>query len=390
MTMSDRIAVMNHGQYEQLGDPASLYERPRTRFVAGFLGVSNLLADDPRGHRRRLRRSRSSPTARAVRVPAALTEGLDSYEIGVRPEKIRLLELTDPGPRRRQPAARHRPRRVVPRRLDELHRRDARRRVDHGLRAERPARDPRRAVGAGRRGPAGLLADPYVRGRGRRGAAARRPRSRASSRRAVRRSRRPRPASRAGGSSSAAPSRSPRSASGPSSPPPPGKGTSAGPVAQHRAGIVDARRQPPRAVRGMRPPRAEASAEPIASLPPATGTLRFANWEGYMDIDEETKRLPDARAASPRRPGSRSTTSRPSTGTRPSSRPSWPARSEPGLPTEWDLIVMTDWMIARLIRLGWLETTRPDAELPGQPARHLPRPLVRPGHEPRGAVSVRA
>ena len=43
MTMSDRIAVMNHGKYEQLGDPASLYEKPRTRFVAGFLGVSNLL-----------------------------------------------------------------------------------------------------------------------------------------------------------------------------------------------------------------------------------------------------------------------------------------------------------------------------------------------------------
>ena len=44
MTMSDRIAVMNRGRYEQLGDPESLYERPTTRFVAGFLGVSNLLA----------------------------------------------------------------------------------------------------------------------------------------------------------------------------------------------------------------------------------------------------------------------------------------------------------------------------------------------------------
>ncbi len=43
MTMSDRIAVMNRGRYEQLGDPESLYERPTTRFVAGFLGVSNLL-----------------------------------------------------------------------------------------------------------------------------------------------------------------------------------------------------------------------------------------------------------------------------------------------------------------------------------------------------------
>ena len=46
MTMSDRIAVMNRGKYEQLGDPETLYERPTTRFVAGFLGVSNLLGGD--------------------------------------------------------------------------------------------------------------------------------------------------------------------------------------------------------------------------------------------------------------------------------------------------------------------------------------------------------
>src|SRR5260221_10489817 len=44
MTMSDRIAVMNHGRHEQVGEPEDLYERPATRFVAGFLGVSNLLA----------------------------------------------------------------------------------------------------------------------------------------------------------------------------------------------------------------------------------------------------------------------------------------------------------------------------------------------------------
>src|SRR5437870_11092180 len=43
MTMADTIAVMNHGRVEQLGPPDELYERPRTAFVAGFLGVSNLL-----------------------------------------------------------------------------------------------------------------------------------------------------------------------------------------------------------------------------------------------------------------------------------------------------------------------------------------------------------
>ena len=46
MTMSDRIAVMNRGRYEQLGEPEVLYERPTTRFVAGFLGVSNLPGAD--------------------------------------------------------------------------------------------------------------------------------------------------------------------------------------------------------------------------------------------------------------------------------------------------------------------------------------------------------
>jgi len=48
MTMSDRIAVMRHGRIEQLGAPEELYERPTTDFVAGFLGVSNLL-DEPLG-----------------------------------------------------------------------------------------------------------------------------------------------------------------------------------------------------------------------------------------------------------------------------------------------------------------------------------------------------
>ena len=43
LLMSDRIAVMNHGRIEQLGTPDGLYERPRTRFVADFLGVRNLL-----------------------------------------------------------------------------------------------------------------------------------------------------------------------------------------------------------------------------------------------------------------------------------------------------------------------------------------------------------
>jgi len=46
LTMSDRLAVFNNGKIEQLGNPAEVYEHPKTRFVAGFVGTSNLLTGD--------------------------------------------------------------------------------------------------------------------------------------------------------------------------------------------------------------------------------------------------------------------------------------------------------------------------------------------------------
>ena len=153
MTMSDRIAVMNRGRYEQLGDPESLYERPATRFVAGFLGVSNLLPGTVRGRGRRLRHGASSRDDTLVRAPSGLVDGQADVSIGVRPEKIRLRDPTMPIPTRRaQPAARHRPRRLVPRCQHPVPGGGQRRRPPDGLRAERRARDTRRAVGARRRG----------------------------------------------------------------------------------------------------------------------------------------------------------------------------------------------------------------------------------------------
>ena len=67
LTMSDRVAVMNHGRIEQLGTPTDIYERPATEFVAGFIGVSNVIERDGR-------------------------------RLIVRPEKIRLLEDGTPDP----------------------------------------------------------------------------------------------------------------------------------------------------------------------------------------------------------------------------------------------------------------------------------------------------
>jgi putative spermidine/putrescine transport system ATP-binding protein len=46
LTMSDRLAVFNRGRIEQVGSPASVYERPATQFVAGFVGTSNLLGGE--------------------------------------------------------------------------------------------------------------------------------------------------------------------------------------------------------------------------------------------------------------------------------------------------------------------------------------------------------
>jgi spermidine/putrescine transport system ATP-binding protein len=87
MTMADRIAVMNAGRIEQLGTPDELYERPRTRFVAGFLGVSNLISGS----------AGSDGTVRADGVeiqvtPEALAGRSGRVAVGIRPEKILLGE----------------------------------------------------------------------------------------------------------------------------------------------------------------------------------------------------------------------------------------------------------------------------------------------------------
>ena len=98
MTMSDRIAVMNKGHYEQLGDPETLYERPSTRFVAGFLGVSNLIAGKVTGPDGDDLAVITLDNGVVVRAPRALAEGKTSILLGVRPEKIRLYELHETVP----------------------------------------------------------------------------------------------------------------------------------------------------------------------------------------------------------------------------------------------------------------------------------------------------
>jgi putative spermidine/putrescine transport system ATP-binding protein len=70
LTMSDRLAVFSHGRIEQVGTPADVYERPATEFVAGFVGVSNVLEGEP----------------------ARLIAG-DPHAFTIRPEKIEMVDV---------------------------------------------------------------------------------------------------------------------------------------------------------------------------------------------------------------------------------------------------------------------------------------------------------
>jgi spermidine/putrescine transport system ATP-binding protein len=96
MTMADTIAVMNAGRIEQLGDPATLYERPASTFVANFLGQSNLLKATVTG-------GASGAEVPVTAYDTALTvsadhlpEGTKDIWLGVRPEKLRLGEHGGP------------------------------------------------------------------------------------------------------------------------------------------------------------------------------------------------------------------------------------------------------------------------------------------------------
>jgi spermidine/putrescine transport system ATP-binding protein len=85
MTMADRIVIMNSGHIEQLGTPTELYESPRTAFVAGFLGVSNLLEAEVVGEG-----TVKLNDGTIVRVPGEALNRTGFLQIGVRPEKLRI------------------------------------------------------------------------------------------------------------------------------------------------------------------------------------------------------------------------------------------------------------------------------------------------------------
>jgi spermidine/putrescine transport system ATP-binding protein len=95
LTMSDRIAVMDQGYIEQVAGPRELYERPATPFVAGFIGVSNVVHLRPdRAHDGLV----VMTLGEGERVVAPSDSAGDQEEIliTVRPEKIKFEEVGEP------------------------------------------------------------------------------------------------------------------------------------------------------------------------------------------------------------------------------------------------------------------------------------------------------
>jgi putative spermidine/putrescine transport system ATP-binding protein len=72
LTMSDRLAVFNEGRIEQVGTPAEVYEHPQTEFVAGFVGVSNVLERD--GRRFTIRPEKIRMSADGAGEPGVINE----------------------------------------------------------------------------------------------------------------------------------------------------------------------------------------------------------------------------------------------------------------------------------------------------------------------------
>jgi spermidine/putrescine transport system ATP-binding protein len=87
LTMSDRIAVMNRGKIEQIGDPEEVYDRPNTTFVAGFIGVSNLMPGV-------IRKTGKDGEVELDVGNVKVTTGVEGFSVGerchavVRPEKL--------------------------------------------------------------------------------------------------------------------------------------------------------------------------------------------------------------------------------------------------------------------------------------------------------------
>ncbi len=93
LTMSDRIAVFNAGSIQQLSDPATLYERPETDFVASFIGENNRfegIVETAEGQAALVILGNGCPVS-ALRTGAAPAKPGDVVAVSLRPERVAIL-----------------------------------------------------------------------------------------------------------------------------------------------------------------------------------------------------------------------------------------------------------------------------------------------------------
>ena len=76
LTMSDQLAVFNEGRIEQVGTPQEVYEQPATEFVAGFVGVSNIVEEEGRRYTIRPEKIRMDGTGRPGTIAEAVFVGM--------------------------------------------------------------------------------------------------------------------------------------------------------------------------------------------------------------------------------------------------------------------------------------------------------------------------
>jgi putative spermidine/putrescine transport system ATP-binding protein len=96
LTMSDRIAVFNKGRIEQIGTPEELYDRPTTRFVASFIGDTNLVEGRVLGVAGGICEIETAAGRVVASTPTPLAAG-SAVSIAVRPERIVLAPVETAG-----------------------------------------------------------------------------------------------------------------------------------------------------------------------------------------------------------------------------------------------------------------------------------------------------
>ena len=94
MAIADRIVILNRGSVEQIGTTGDIYDRPRTRFVADFIGTSNFFTGTPAAHNGRSRLSTATGLVLDL-PPNALSTG--ETTVAIRPEQVTLAVVNTPG-----------------------------------------------------------------------------------------------------------------------------------------------------------------------------------------------------------------------------------------------------------------------------------------------------